>query len=141
MTFEKKNKKISCALYITSKVTKNLIFRAHNLKYLKILTWLADSDFGFGFYVKNYLGNNLPFSNNKYKPIICGPVLLFKSVIIDNQPPTINGVKHRLVFMNHKLGTSWFIFCNQLSIIAYKVYKLLINKCKNECLNPHSFID
>ena len=34
-----KNKKISCALYITSKVAKNSIFRAHNLKYLKILTW------------------------------------------------------------------------------------------------------
>ena len=34
-----KNQKIFCALYITSKVAKNPIFRAHNLKYLKILTW------------------------------------------------------------------------------------------------------
>ena len=32
-------KKISCALYITSKVSKNPIFRAHNLKCLQILTW------------------------------------------------------------------------------------------------------
>ena len=37
MTFEEKTKKISCALYITSKVAKNPILRAHNLKYLKSL--------------------------------------------------------------------------------------------------------
>ena len=81
MTFEKKTKKISCALYITSKVAENPIFRAHNLNYLKILTRQADSDLGFGFQVKNYLGNDLSFSNNKYKPIICRPVILINNYL------------------------------------------------------------
>ena len=37
--WEEKTKNNSCTLYIASKVAKNLIFRVHNLKYLKILTW------------------------------------------------------------------------------------------------------
>ena len=88
-----KTKKISCTLYITSKVAKNPIFRAHNLKYLKILTWWADSDSGFGFYVKNYSGNNLSFSNKKYKSIICRPVFL-----IENQWKIYPSWKIRYIF-------------------------------------------
>ena len=40
----KNPKKNSCAPYITPKLAKNPIFRAHNLKYLKFLTWWSDSD-------------------------------------------------------------------------------------------------
>ena len=43
-----KTKQISCALYITSKVAKNPIFRVYNLKYPQILTYrlilISDSD-------------------------------------------------------------------------------------------------
>ena len=94
-TREKKTKKNSCALYITSKEAKTPIFRAHNLKYLKVLTCSADSDFGFGFYVKNYPGNDLSFSNNKYKPIICRPMLL--NVLTTASYFTLNNnKKHKL---------------------------------------------
>ena len=48
MTFKKNTKKISCALYLTSNVAKNPIFRAHNLKYKKSwrdrLILILDSD-------------------------------------------------------------------------------------------------
>ena len=60
-----KTEKNSCALYITSKLAKTPIFRAHNLKYLKILTWEADSHSAFRFYVKNHSGNDPYLFNNK----------------------------------------------------------------------------
>ena len=61
----KLDQKMLCALYITSKIAKNPIFRVHNLKYLKILTWWNNSELGFGFYAKKHFGNNFTLSNNK----------------------------------------------------------------------------
>ena len=60
------------------KYSENRVFRTFRLGLLENLTWWSDSQPGFGFYVKNYFGNNYRYFYNNYNLIFCKPVLLMK---------------------------------------------------------------
>ena len=58
---------------------KYRVFRTFRLGSLENLTWWSDSELGFGFYAKNYFGNDYRYFYNNYNLIFCRPVLFIKN--------------------------------------------------------------
>ena len=61
--------------YRCSNIAKNRVFRTFRLGLLENQTWWTNSEPGFGFYAKNYFGNDYRYFYNNHNLIFCRPVL------------------------------------------------------------------
>ena len=105
--------------YGCSNKAKTRVFRTFRLGLLKNLTWLSNSDPGFGFYAKNYFRKNLQLFQNKIMQtcVIETNIYLFIFIFIalrTNSNLNLSNVKHWtpvitfLRFFTKKFSSSGF---------------------------------
>ena len=73
-----KNNKNSWS-YRCSNIAKNRVFCTFRLGLLENLTWWSNSEPEFGFYAKNYFGNDYRYLYNNHNLIFCRPVLFIQN--------------------------------------------------------------
>ena len=75
LSYLKNNK--NSRTYPCSNIAKNCVFRTFRLGLLENLTWWSNSEPGFGFYAKNYFGNDYRYFYNNHNLIFCRHVQFF----------------------------------------------------------------